>query len=93
MDSDELFMIICILGLIFTPLFFMLQINLDAIANAEATTICQEKGFETFVNYDRTWFSSRPAGIVCGKIIEQQIQTSKIKAYTLDGNGNIILKG
>ena len=94
---DEIFE--TIIGMLFViflisliGILIAISVNLDTIANIEATEKCQEKGFETYIKYDRTFFSSRAKGIVCGNLIERQIEDGKIIAYDVKGdNGNLII--
>ena len=90
MDEDIVGVLFILLILFSFFSFIIYTTNLKVEAESRAQELCQAKGYETFITFQRTILSSKPKALICGSLEDRMKYEGKIKVYNFQGNQSIV---
>ena len=87
-DIIGIIIITCVMLFIITFITFLSIIT--PIRERNAQIECENKGFETFVEYNTLVFQTKLSKCICGSMEDRMIYEGKIKAYMTNGDKIIV---
>lgn len=93
MESEDLLGLITIIVIVISIITLIFYFNIiTPLRDLNAQNSCEDLGFETFIKYNNIIFQTKPVALVCGTMEQRLINEGKIKAYSTNGDGNIIVQ-